>query len=41
MFIDEIKEFISVLNGEKDPDPLQQGMDVLAISLGIKKQIRF
>ena len=42
MFVDEIKEFISVLNGEKESRiPLQQGMDVLAISLGIKKQIRF
>ena len=42
MFVDEIKEFISVLNGEKESRiPLQQGMDVLEISLKIKKQIRF
>jgi predicted dehydrogenase len=42
MFIDEIKEFISVLNGEKESRiPLQQGMDVLEISLGIKEQIGF
>jgi len=42
MFIDEIKEFISVLNGEKEsPIPIQQGMDVLEISLKIKEQIGF
>jgi len=42
MFVNEIKEFISVLNGEKgSPIPLQQGMDVLEISLGIKGQIGF
>lgn len=42
MFIDEIKEFISVLNGEKESRiPLQQGMDVLEISLKIKEQIGF
>jgi hypothetical protein len=42
MFVDEIKEFISVLNGEKESQiPLQQGMDVLKISLNIKEQIGF
>jgi len=42
MFVDEIKEFISVLNGKKESFiPLQQGMDVLEISLGIKEQIGF
>ena len=42
MFIDEIKEFISVLNGEKEsPIPLQQGMSVLKISLKMKEQIGF
>jgi len=42
MFIDEIKEFISVLNGEKEsPIPLQQGMSVLKISLNIKEHIGF
>jgi predicted dehydrogenase len=42
MFIDEIKDFISALNDERDvPVPLQEGIDVLEISLGIKKQIRF
>ncbi len=42
MFIDEIKEFISVLNGEKESlIPIQQGMDVLEISLKIKEQIGF
>lgn len=42
MFVDEIKEFISVLNGEKEsPIPLQQGMSVLKISLEMKEQIGF
>lgn len=42
MFVDEIKEFISVLNGEKEsPISLQQGMDVLEISLNIKEHIGF
>lgn len=42
MFIDEIKEFISVLNGEKEsPIPLQHGMSVLKISLKMKEQIGF
>ena len=42
MFVDEIKEFISVLNGvEKSRIPLQQGMDVLKLSLNIKEQIGF
>ncbi len=42
MFIAEIKDFISALNDERDvPVPLQEGIDVLEISLGIKKQIRF
>ena len=42
MFVDEVKEFISVLNGEKvSLIPLQQGIDVLEISLVIKEQIGF
>jgi len=42
MFVDEIKEFISVLKGEKESlIPLQQGMSVLEISLKIKEQIGF
>ena len=42
MFIAEIKDFVSALNNKKEvPVPLQEGMDVLEISLGIKKQIGF
>ena len=42
MFVDEVKEFISVLSGENESlIPLQQGIDVLEISLGIKEQIGF
>jgi predicted dehydrogenase len=42
MFIDEIKDFISAVNNDRAiPVPLQEGIDVLDISLGIKKQIGF
>ena len=42
MFIDEIKDFISALNDERDvPVPLQEGIDVLEISLRIKERIGF
>ena len=42
MFVDEAKEFISVLKGKNESlIPLQQGMDVLEISLGIKEQLGF
>jgi predicted dehydrogenase len=42
MFIDEIKDFISALNNEKDvPVLLQEGIDVLKISLEIKARIGF
>jgi predicted dehydrogenase len=42
MFIDEIKDFIAALGNKSDvPIPLREGMDVLEISLGIKKQIGF
>ena len=42
MFIDEIKDFISALKNEKEmPVPLQEGIDVLEISLRIKERIGF
>ena len=42
MFIDEIKDFISALKNEnKSPVRLQEGTDVLEISLKIKEQIGF
>ena len=42
MFVDEIKDFIDALENKKEVAiPLQEGMDVLEISLGIKKQIGF
>ncbi len=42
MFLDEIKDFISALNGEKTVGiPLQEGIDVLEMSLAIKKGIGF
>jgi hypothetical protein len=42
MFLDEIKDFISVLKDEiESPIPLQQGIDVLELSLEIKRQIGF
>lgn len=42
MFIDETKDFISAVNNKKEVlVPLQEGIDVLEISLGIKKQIEF
>jgi predicted dehydrogenase len=42
MFIAEIKDFISALKNKKEvPVPLQEGMDVLEISLEIKKRIGF
>jgi predicted dehydrogenase len=42
MFIDEIKDFISALKNEKEASvPLQEGIDVLEISLKIKEQIGF
>ena len=42
MFIDETKDFIASLKNEKkSPIPLEEGMDVLEISLGIKEQIGF
>jgi predicted dehydrogenase len=42
MFIDETKDFIAALGNKSDvPVPLREGIDVLDISLGIKKQIGF
>lgn len=42
MFIDEIKDYISALKNEKDlPVPLTEGINVLEISLKIKKRIGF
>ena len=42
MFIDEIKDFIFALKNEKEASvPLQEGIDVLEISLKIKEQIGF
>ena len=42
MFMDETNDFIAALgNKSKVPLPLREGMDVLEISLGIKKQIGF
>lgn len=42
MFIDEIKDFISVLKNEKEsPISLREGTDVLEISLKIKEQIGY
>lgn len=42
MFIDEAKDFIAALENKKEVAiPLQEGIDVLEISLGIKKQIGF
>jgi predicted dehydrogenase len=42
MFIDEIKDYISALNNEKElPVPLQEGIDVMEISLKIKERIGF
>ena len=42
MFIDEVKDYISALNNEGNvPVPLQEGVDVLEMSLAIKKQIEF
>lgn len=42
MFIDEAKDFIAALkNKKKVAIPLPEGIDVLEISLGIKKQIGF
>ena len=42
MFVDEIKDFIDALENKKEVAiPLQEGMDVLEISIGIKKQIGF
>jgi predicted dehydrogenase len=42
MFMDETKDFIAALSNKIDvPIPLREGMDVLDISLGIKKQIGF
>ncbi|MDD5772150.1 MAG: Gfo/Idh/MocA family oxidoreductase [bacterium] len=42
MFIDEIKDFIMLINGVKDSMiPLNAGIDVLKIALEIKKKIGF
>ena len=42
MFIDEIKDYISALNNEREISvPLQEGIEVLEISLEIKKRIGF
>lgn len=42
MFIDETKDFIAALENKRDvPIPICEGVDVLEISLGIKKQIGF
>jgi predicted dehydrogenase len=42
MFIDEVKDFIFAMGNEKDvPIPLREGIDVLEISLRIKKRIGF
>jgi predicted dehydrogenase len=42
MFIDEIKDFIAALQGEKElAIPLKDGIDVLEMSLAIKKPIGF
>ena len=42
MFMDETKDFIDALENKKEiVIPLQEGIDVLKISLGIKRQIGF
>ncbi|MHB8138829.1 MAG: Gfo/Idh/MocA family protein [Smithellaceae bacterium] len=42
MFIDETKDYISALGNRSEvPIPLYEGIDVLEMSLGIKKQIGF
>ncbi len=42
MFLDEIKDFIAALKGGKEVSiPLQEGVDVLQMSLDIKREIGF